>query len=46
MNRYTDDELVSLPWDLHPIAHAQLSDLSRAFFEDEYLPKAFAPDVF
>jgi ATP-dependent DNA helicase RecG len=33
------------PWDLHPIAHARLSDLSRAFFEDEYLPKAFAPDV-
>ncbi|GHT84066.1 hypothetical protein FACS1894137_06700 [Spirochaetia bacterium] len=33
------------PYDLHPIGHAQLSDLSRAFFEDDFLPKVFAPDV-
>jgi ATP-dependent DNA helicase RecG len=33
------------PYDLHPIKHAQLSDLSRAFFEDNFLPKVFADDV-
>jgi ATP-dependent DNA helicase RecG len=33
------------PYDLHPIGHAKLSDLSRAFFEDDFLPKAFAQDV-
>ena len=34
-----------LPYDLYPVFSAQLSDLSRAVFEDEYLPKAFAPDI-
>ena len=35
----------NLPFDLLPITSAQLSDLSRAVFEDEYLPEAFAPDI-
>jgi ATP-dependent DNA helicase RecG len=34
-----------LPYDLHPIYSAAIDDLSRAFFEDEYLPAAFAEDV-
>jgi ATP-dependent DNA helicase RecG len=38
--RYRDQ-----PYDLHPIGHAQLSDLSRAFFEDDFLPRVFAADV-
>lgn len=38
--RYKD-----VPYDLHPIATAKLADFSRAFFEDEFLPAAFAPDV-
>jgi ATP-dependent DNA helicase RecG len=38
--RYRD-----LPFDLHPYASASLGDLSKAYFEDEYLPAAFAPDV-
>jgi ATP-dependent DNA helicase RecG len=38
--RYRDQ-----PWDLHPIAAAAIDDLSRGYFEDEYLPKVFAPDV-
>jgi ATP-dependent DNA helicase RecG len=35
----------NLPFDLHPVPNARQSDLSRAFFEDEYLPAAFAPDI-
>ncbi|MCL1792593.1 MAG: putative DNA binding domain-containing protein [Oscillospiraceae bacterium] len=35
----------NLPYDLYPVPSANLSDLSRAVFEDEYLPKAFAADV-
>ena len=35
----------NLPYDLHPVPSANLSDLSRLFFEEEYLPKAFAADV-
>lgn len=34
-----------LPWDLHPYASASLSDLSMARFQEEYLPRAFAPEV-
>jgi ATP-dependent DNA helicase RecG len=34
-----------LPYDLRPIYSAAIHDLSRAFFEDEYLPAAFAEDV-
>jgi ATP-dependent DNA helicase RecG len=34
-----------LPYDLRPIYNAATDDLSRAFFEDEYLPAAFAEDV-
>jgi ATP-dependent DNA helicase RecG len=34
-----------LPYDLTPVHEAKLSDLSRAVFEDEYLPSAFAADV-
>ncbi len=33
------------PFDLRPLATASLHDLSRAVFEDEYLPAAFAPDI-
>jgi ATP-dependent DNA helicase RecG len=35
----------NLPYDLRPCYSAKVSDLSRAFFEDEYLPAAFAEDV-
>ena len=35
----------NLPYDLHPVPSASLADLSRLFFEEEYLPKAFAADV-
>jgi ATP-dependent DNA helicase RecG len=35
----------AVPFDLSPIHRAGISDLSRAVFEDEYLPKAFAADV-
>jgi len=34
-----------LPFDLHPIPAASLTDLSRALFEDSYLPAAFDPEV-
>ena len=35
----------NLPYDLYPVPNASLADLSKAVFEDEYLPKAFAADV-
>lgn len=35
----------NLPFDIHPLPSARLSDLSRVIFENEYLPQAFAPDV-
>lgn len=35
----------NLPYDLYPVPNAALSDLSRAVFEDDYLPKAFAPEI-
>jgi ATP-dependent DNA helicase RecG len=34
-----------LPFDLHPVIYATAHDLSRVFFEEEYLSKAFAPDI-
>lgn len=34
-----------LPFDLHPVDTAELSDISRGYFESEYLPSAFAPDI-
>lgn len=33
------------PFDLEPVPSSRLSDLSLTFFENEYLPQAFAPDV-
>ena len=35
----------NLPYDLYPIPTADVSDLSRVVFEQEYLPNAYAPDV-
>jgi len=34
-----------LPYDLNPVSRASIDDLSKAFFEDEYLKAAFSPDV-
>ena len=34
-----------IPFDLSPRPSAQLADLNRLFFEEEYLPGAFAPDI-
>jgi ATP-dependent DNA helicase RecG len=34
-----------IPYDIRPRPSAQLSDLSRTYFEEEYLPGAFAPDI-
>ena len=33
------------PFDLEPIPSAKVSDLNLTFFENDYLPQAFAPDV-
>ncbi len=33
------------PFDLDPIPSAKMSDLNLTFFENDYLPQAFAPDV-
>lgn len=33
------------PFDIRPMHHAALPDLSRTIFEEEYLPGAFAADV-
>jgi ATP-dependent DNA helicase RecG len=38
--RYKD-----IPFDIHPVNAARMSDLSRVIFEHEYLPAAFASDV-
>lgn len=35
----------NIPFDIHPIPSAKVSDLSRVIFEAEYLPAAFAQDV-
>jgi ATP-dependent DNA helicase RecG len=34
-----------LPFDLQPVDTAKLNDLSKARFEEEYLPQAFSSDV-
>lgn len=34
-----------LPFDLQPVSFASLQDLSRAVFEEEYLPGSFSRDV-
>ncbi|MHC6202077.1 ATP-binding protein [Breznakiellaceae bacterium SP9] len=34
-----------VPYDLRPYNTANINDLSRVFFEEEYLPKAFAREV-
>jgi ATP-dependent DNA helicase RecG len=34
-----------LPWDLHPYSTATINDLSQVYFEEEFLPKVFAPDI-
>lgn len=33
------------PFDIQPVPSAQLTDLNRLQFEQEYLPSAFAPDI-
>lgn len=33
------------PFDVHPVASAEISALNRLLFEQEYLPNALAPDV-
>lgn len=34
-----------MPFDLRPVFHAKISDISRTLFEQEYLPNAFASDI-
>jgi len=34
-----------IPFDIHPIPSASVSDLSSTLFENEYLPAAFASDI-
>jgi ATP-dependent DNA helicase RecG len=34
-----------VPFELRPIFRATIDDLSRVFFEEEYLPKAVAPEI-
>ena len=38
--RYRD-----IPFDIQPLPTCQLAELNRMLFEQEYLPRAFAPDV-
>lgn len=33
------------PFDLEPVPSSMMSDLNLTFFENDYLPQAFAPDV-
>ncbi|NOX92412.1 MAG: transcriptional regulator [Gammaproteobacteria bacterium] len=35
----------NIPFDIYPVPTANISDLSRLVFENEYLPTAFASDV-
>jgi ATP-dependent DNA helicase RecG len=35
----------NIPYDLSPVSRAKISDLSRNFFEEEYLPSVFAQDI-
>ena len=39
------DQPLDQHFDLRPVAHATLADLSAARFEEDYLPGAFATDV-
>jgi len=43
----TDSQFLvkNLPYDLYPVPAANLTDLSKVVFENEYLPEAFAADV-
>lgn len=34
-----------IPYDIRPVSSSKLSDLSRSYFEETYLPNAFADDV-
>ncbi|MDR0598169.1 MAG: putative DNA binding domain-containing protein [Treponema sp.] len=34
-----------VPFDLRPVFRAVIDDLSRVFFEEEYLPKAVSPEI-
>lgn len=38
--RYRD-----IPFDVHPIPSAKLKEISRLYFEEEYLPQAIPPDI-
>ena len=35
----------NIPFDIYPVPSAQIGDLSRSIFENDYLPAAFAVDV-
>jgi ATP-dependent DNA helicase RecG len=35
----------NIPYDIYPVPTATIHDLSRLFFEEEYLPAAFASDI-
>jgi ATP-dependent DNA helicase RecG len=35
----------NIPYDIRPVHNANIKDLSRAIFEDEFLPSAFANDI-
>ena len=35
----------NIPFDLFPVGHATIDDLSRTIFENDYLPQAFAPSI-
>jgi len=35
----------NLPFDIYPVPSAQITDLSKSVFENEFLPAAFAADV-
>jgi ATP-dependent DNA helicase RecG len=35
----------NVPFDLRPVYQATIKDLSRSYFEDKYLPMAFATDI-
>jgi len=34
-----------IPYDIYPVRSARLEDISRTYFEENYLPQAFAPDI-
>ncbi len=35
----------NVPFDIYPVPSAKITDLSKSFFENEFLPAAFAADV-